>query len=103
MATKLYLDTTNPSIPLETNIIPITISVIGHTILYTLFFNMASFIFTGRALNKKINQRLVPCLLIIMILGFIGRHYRAKDAFYTLGWGGRNFMNQGYVNWMFIS
>jgi membrane protein YdbS with pleckstrin-like domain len=108
MATKLYLETTNPNSKLSrpSIVFGITISVILHTVVYTLFFNLVSYIFTGRTLSGKINKRLVIALIVIMYLGFIGRYYRAKDAYKAFNGDAartQEYMNQGYVNWVFAS
>lgn len=107
MATQLYLDTTNPRASLfnPKTMGGIAISIIVHTIIYTMFFNMISYIFTGRLLSEKINKRIVVALVLIMFFGFLGRHYRAKDAYNAFGneLRTREFMDHGYVSWMFFS
>jgi membrane protein YdbS with pleckstrin-like domain len=108
MATKLYLETTNPNSRLSRPkiILGITVSVIVHTIGYALFFNLVSYIFTGRILSSKVNKRLVIALIVIMYLGFIGRYYRAKDAYRAFNRDPiktQEYMNSGYVSWTFMS
>ena len=70
MFTKLFLETTNPNLSwvkfFSVQIFSmIILSVIFHTILYTSFCNIVSFIFYGRALSKTINIRLIISLLLI--------------------------------------
>jgi len=111
MFTKLYLETTNPKLKFvqlfqPTILFPIIISVILHTIIYTLFANMVSFIFYGKVLSQKVNKRLVFFLLVIMFLGFIGRFFHVKDV-YTAYNGDmaktRAHLDKLYISWIFIS
>lgn len=110
MFTKLYLDTTNPKHSLSdflhpTILIPMMISIIFHTIVYSLFVNMINWIFFGNVLSPKINKRMITCLIPIMILGFIGRFFHVKDVFnaYKNMEKTKNHLDQLYVSWIFIS
>jgi hypothetical protein len=107
MATKLYLETTDPTNSLlqPRIILGISISIIVHTVIYTVFFNAISYIFRGRILSNQINKRIMIGLAIIMLIGFIARHYRAKDAYNTFRDKTltREFMNHGYVCWVFMT
>jgi len=107
MATKLYLETTDPTVSLlqPRIMLGISISIIVHTIIYTIFLNAISYIVRGRFLSKTINKRIMIALAILMLLGFIARHYRAKDAYNTFQDKAktREFMNHGYVCWVFLS
>ena len=111
MFTKLYLDTTNPKLSLSDlfgpKILgPMIISIIVHTILYTLFCNMVSWIFFGSVLSNKINMRLLICLIPIMIFGFIGRFIHVKDIYNAYNGNmekTRNHLDKLYISWIFIS
>jgi hypothetical protein len=111
MFTKLYLDTTNPKLPFSslfevTTLGPMIVSIFIHTIIYTLFFNIVSWIFIGKILSNIINIRLVSCLIPIMFFGFIGRFLHVKDIY--KGYNGnmektREYTDKHYISWIFIS
>jgi hypothetical protein len=111
MFTKLYLQTTNPNLHLSQlftfNMIKnISISVVFHTIVYTSFCNLVSYIFFGKLLSKTINTRLIITLLIIMYLGFFARFYHVKDIYKTYDYNlekTRNHLDKLYISWLFIS
>jgi uncharacterized protein YqhQ len=110
MFTKLYLDTTNPKITwkeiIQTNIwIMIIISVLFHTVVYSIFINVVYFIFSGKFLSNIINIRLVSVLLLIMFFGYIGRIIHVKEIYKTFHNNEkvtRDFTNQIYVTWTFL-
>ena len=65
MFTELYLQTTNPKLTLSQffskNIMKgIIISIIFHTLVYTGFCNLVSYIFFGKLLSKLINLTFIP-------------------------------------------
>ena len=110
MFTKLYLDTTNPKLKLHQLFqSPILYSMIGsilfHTIIYTLFCNLVSYIFINKLLSKQINTRLVISLIIIMMFGFIARFYNVKDIYHTYRnmKKTRNHLDKLFISWIFIS
>jgi len=111
MFTKLYLDTTNPKLELfqlfkQPIVFPMIISIVFHTVIYVLFLNMVSYIFTGKNLSLQINIRLVVCLLFIMIFGFIARFFHVKEIYkaYNEDIGKtRIYLDNLYVTWIFIS
>jgi hypothetical protein len=111
MFTKLYLQTTNPKLPFGALFRPnilfyIIISVIFHTIVYTGFFNLASYIFFGKLLSKTINIRLIVSLLIIMFLGFFGRFLHVKEIYKAYNYNiekTRQHLDNLYISWIFIS
>ena len=111
MFTKLYLDTTNPKNSLykllEPKIfIPILISILFHTFIYVSFFNLVSYIFTGRILSNIVNKRLTITLLLIMFFGFIGRFIHVKDVYKAYNGDmtkTRNHLDKLYISWIFIS
>lgn len=110
MSTKLFLETTNPKLTwnevVKKNIIfSIFLSIILNTTVYTIIFNLASYIFLGRILSSKINIRLITVLIIIMIFGYIGRIMHAKEvykAFHGDEKKTREFLNQHYNSWIFL-
>jgi dolichyl-phosphate-mannose--protein O-mannosyl transferase len=110
MLTKLYLETTNPKLSwstfFSTKIVSlIIISVIFHTILYTLFCNIVNFIFFGKLLSKKINIRLILCLIIIMFFGYIGRFIHVKQVYRDYNYNyekTKEYLNIHYNSWIFI-
>jgi hypothetical protein len=110
MFTKLYLDTTNPKSSISQlftqNAFSLFISIVLHTIVYSLFFNLASFIFYGSVLSSKINRRLIISLLIIMTFGYIARFYHVKDIYNAYDKDmekTRNHLDKLYISWIFVA
>jgi hypothetical protein len=111
MFTELYLQTTNPKLPFSVlfsaNIFfNIILSVIFHTVVYTGFCNLISYIFWGRILSKVINTRLVISLLLIMFFGFFARFLHVKEIYKAYGYNlekTRTHLDKLYVGWVFIS
>jgi hypothetical protein len=111
MFTELYLQTTDPKLPFSALFTPkmlfnIIVSVIFHTIVYTLFFNLASYIFFSKPLSKTINMRLIVALVIIMFFGFYARFLHVKEVYKAYHYNlekTRNHLNQLYIGWIFIS
>jgi hypothetical protein len=111
MFTKLYLDTTNPKLRFyqlyqQPILIPMILSIVFHTIIYTLFVNLVSYIFLGKILSNTVNTRLVISLLFIMVFGFIGRFYHVKDVYQAYNENTektRDYLDKLYVTWIFIS
>ena len=110
MFTKLYLDTTNPKLSWnkffsKEILLPVIFSVLFHTIIYALFFNMVSFIFSGKILNRKINIRLISSLIILMFFGYIGRFIHVKQVYKDFNYNDketREYLNTHYNSWIFI-
>jgi hypothetical protein len=111
MFTKLYLYTTNPNILISEFFTPnifikIVISILVHTIIYTLFLNLGSFIFTNKLLDENINIKIIISLILIMFFGFIARYYHVKDIFKAYNGDmiqTRNHLDKLYISWIFIS
>jgi len=111
MFTKLYLQTTNPKLPFGAlfslnMLFNIIISVIFHTILYTSFCNLVSYIFFGKLLSKTINIRLIISLLIIMFFGFFARFLHVKEIYKAYNYNvekTRQHLDNLYISWIFIS
>jgi hypothetical protein len=111
MFTKLYLETTNPKLTLsrlfEATIFgPMIVSIIIHTIVYTLFCNVVSWVFFGKFLSNAINIRLISCLIPIMFFGFIGRFVHVKDIYKGYNENmekTREYTDKHYISWIFIS
>jgi hypothetical protein len=110
MFTKLYLDTTNPELSLYDiiyqNSYALIVSILFHTIVYVLFVNMCYYIFFGRLLSMKINNRLVIILLVLMTVGYIGRYYHVKDIYNAYNKdmnASRNHLDKLYISWIFIA
>jgi hypothetical protein len=110
MFTKLYLSTTNPNISLSEmisqNAIPLIVSIIIHTILYMIFFNLAFYTFFGKLLSMKINNRIFIILLLIMTFGYIGRFYHVKEVYQAYNKDivkTRNHLDKLYITWIFIA
>lgn len=109
MFTKLYLKTTDPknclSVVLRENFVLILASVMFHTVVYTVAFNLASFIFFGRWLSNSINSRLIISLLIIMSFGYIGRYYHVQEIYKTYGENiekAKEHVDKLFIGWIFI-
>jgi len=110
MFTKLYLSTTNPNLSLSEMISqnsgPLLVSILFHTIVYTLFVNIVYYIFFGKLLSMKINNRLFIILLLIMVFGYIGRFYHVKDIYQAYDKDmvkTRNHLDKLYITWIFIA
>jgi hypothetical protein len=111
MFTKLYLDTTNPKLQISelfksTIMIPLLISVIFHTVLYTLFCNMVSFIFFGKLLSGKVNKRLLLFLFPIMLYGYYARFFHVKEIYNAYNRDmikTRKHLDNLYISWIFIA
>ena len=110
MFTKLYLDTTNPEFSLHDiiyqNSYPLMMSILFHTVVYVLFVNMCYYVFFGRFLSMKINNRLAIILLVLMTLGYIGRYYHVKDIYNAYNKdmkNTRNHLDKLYISWIFIA
>ena len=110
MSTKLFLETTNPKLTwndvVKKNLIfYIFLSIILNTTVYTIIFNLTSYVFLGKILNNKINIRLIMVLIIIMIFGYIGRNMHAKEVYRAFNGDDnltKNFLNQHYNSWVFL-
>ena len=109
MLTELYLRTTDPTVTfaqlLRKNIGMIIVSILFHTIIYTLTLNLTSFIFYGKILSQKINARLIASFLLIMIFGYVGRHYEVKDIYNAYGKNmemARAHIDKLFITWIFI-
>jgi hypothetical protein len=110
MFTKLYLSTTNPNLSLlemiSQNLVPLLVSIIFHTIVYTLFVNIVYYIFFGKLLSMKINNRLFIILIIIMTFGYIARFYHVKDIYNAYNKDmvkTRNHLDKLYIGWIFVA
>jgi len=111
MLTKLYLDTTNPTLGFShlfgPKILgPMVFSVVLHTAIYALFCNMISWIFFGSILSKVVNKRLLTSLLAIMTFGFFGRFFHVKEIYSGYGRDAektREYIDKHYVSWVFLS
>lgn len=111
MFTDLYLQTTNPKLPFsalfaQSVFTGIILSVVFHTLVYTAFFNLASYIFTGKLLSTPINMRMISALTIIMFFGFFARFLHVKEI--DRAYGGdiektRKHLDRLYIGWIFIS
>lgn len=110
MFTRLFLETTDPKLSwkkfFELNIFSmVIISVVFHTILYTLFCNVVSYIFYGKLLNKNINIRLIVSLLLIMFFGYIGRLWHVKESYSDFNNDYEKtkiYLQTHYNSWVFI-
>jgi hypothetical protein len=110
MFTKLYLATTNPNITLSEmitkNSSPLLISIVFHTIVYVLSANIAYYVFVGKSLSMKINNRLFIALFAIMIIGYIARFYHVKDVYQAYNKDmdkTRTHLDKLYISWIFIA
>ena len=110
MFTKLFLETTDPNLTWKkffglNILLMIFISIIFHTILYTGFCNVVSYIFYGKILSKNINTRLVLALILIMFFGYIGRLWHSKQTYNDFNNDyekTKKYLEQHYNSWIFI-
>ena len=110
MFTKLYLDSTNPKLTISQlfseNITSIIMSVVFHTFVYALFFNIGSYIFMGSFLSRRMNIRLILALVLIMFFGYIARFYHVKDIYSAYNHDMekvRNHLDRLYITWVFVA
>jgi len=110
MFTTLFLETTDPNLSWKKlfglNIFSmIIVSVVFHTILYTSFCNIVSYIFYEKMLSKNINIRLIITLLLIMFFGYIGRLLHVKEAYKDFNNDynkTQTYVQAHYNSWVFI-
>jgi len=111
MFTDLYLQTTNPKLSFSRFLNPkligkIVFSSIFHTALYTLFFNLTSYIFFGKILTESVNKRLIVSLFAIMFLGYFARFWHVKEIFKSYRFDlekTRCHLDKLYITWIFIA
>lgn len=111
MFTEIYLETTNPKSKFyelfrPTLLALIIFSVLFHTVIYVGFFNMLSYIFTGKALSNDINMRMTMFAIVIMFFGYFGRHFHVKDilsAYHGDEIATRQHVDKLYITWIFIA
>ena len=109
--TDLYLKTTNPTLGFYEcftfdTITNLLFSIVFHTIIYTISFNLVNYIFIGRQLSNKINIRIMISLFFIMFIGFFARFYHTKEIYKTYQGDiekTRGHINQHYNTWIFLS
>jgi hypothetical protein len=110
MFTQLFIETTNPKLSwsqfVSIRIMSIILlSIIFHTLIYTIFFNLGSFIFYGKILSNQINIRLIISLLIIMFFGYIGRFIHCKQIYNDFNKNEvktNEYINTHYNSWVFL-
>ena len=109
MFTELYLRTTDPKVCIykiiRENSGLLLLSILFHTILYSSFLNLVSFIFFGKILSLIINIRLIIILLIIMSIGYIGRMNHVKEIYKAYGENmekSREHIDKFFISWVFI-
>lgn len=107
MFTDVYLQTTDPNLPISKLISANMIfAVLFHTILYCVFFNAVSYIFLGIILSNVINTRLVSFLFAIMFFGFFARFIHVKEIYSAYNYDlqkTRRHLDKLYISWIFIS
>jgi hypothetical protein len=79
--TDVFFETTNPHTP-YTRLAKydVLVSIIFHTVSYLLIIYIFSFLFNLKV-NKQTYFKLTIFLIIVMILGYIGRLYRVKSNY----------------------
>ena len=107
MFTDLYLETTDPSLTLSDFfsgrlLRKMGASVVFHTILYMLSFNIGSYVLFGNALSSDVNIRIGIFLVLVMAFGFLGRFYHVKEI-YQYAENGKDHVDKTYITWFFLS
>lgn len=107
MFTDLYLETTDPSLTLSEFfsvrlLSKMGASVLFHTILYMLSFNIGSYVLFGNALSSDVNIRMCIFLVLVMTVGFLARFYHVKEI-YHVEEKGKEHVDKTYITWFFLS
>ena len=110
MFTKLYLDSTDPTLDLYGFFNPCLLmkmftSILFHTIVYVGFLNLVKYIFTGQILSKTINKRLVYCAILFMAFGYFARYLHVKEIYKSYNMNmikSREHMDKLFISWIFI-
>jgi len=80
----LYLDTINPLTPYNRLCsLDVMCSIFLHTILYVLFIIVIANVFSLK-ISSKIYKNIVCFLIVVMVLGYIGRLTRSKSVYNAL-------------------
>ena len=108
MFTDLYLKTTNPNLSylnLFKMFPDILLTIVCHTVIYTIAFNAINYIFLSKYIDLIINTRIICALIIIMIFGFIGRLWHSKEIYNTYNdlEKTKKHVDQAYITWYFLS
>jgi hypothetical protein len=111
MFTDLFLITTNPKLTLSElfsskNVIQMLFSALFHSVIYTFFVNLVSYIFFGKILPNSINYKLAGSLFFIMTFGFLARFFHVKDIYRGYKYDlekTRKHLDKLYIGWVFIS
>lgn len=107
MFTDLYLETTNPELTLSeffsTRLLSkMAASVLFHTILYLLSFNVVNYVLFGNTLTTDVNTRIGVFLVLVMAFGFLARFYHVKEI-YRYEEKGKEHVDKAYITWFFLS
>jgi hypothetical protein len=107
MFTELYLETTNPHLTLSQFfsarlLSKMFASVLFHTILYVLSFNVVSYVLFGKKLSSDVNIRIGIFLVLVMFFGFLARLYHVKEI-YKYEKNGKEHVDKAYITWYFLS
>ena len=107
MFTDLYLETTNPHLTLSEFfsarlLSKMGASVIFHTILYLMSFNIGSYVLFGNILSPDVNIRISLFLVVVMSFGFLARFYHVKEI-YHYEEKGKEHVDKTYITWFFLS
>jgi len=108
MFTQLYLQSTDPLRRTSmADMVPAMVgSIVFHTLLYTAFVNLVSFIFVGKLLSNMVNVRLVVSLVLIMCVGFVARVYHVQDIYRAYNYDShqaRGHIDHRFITWPFLS
>lgn len=107
MFTDLYLETTNPRLTLSEFfsarlLSKMTASVLFHTILYLVSFNIGNYVLFGTSLAPDVNIRIGIFLVLVMAFGFLARFYHVKEI-YRYEEKGKEHVDKAYITWFFLS
>ena len=107
---QVYLDTTNPDASYSSLVsLDVLFSILLHSIAYLLIINGILLLLNQKSIGVV---KLFCILIVVMILGYIGRLYRAKtilDNFVRMGYSIEeskektcDFMRTGYFTYYFL-
>jgi len=80
----------------------LVLSILFHTIVYSSFLNMVSFIFFGKILSTIVTIQLIIALLMILSFWYFDRYYHVKNIYTAYGQYGKSEIDKFFISWFFV-